>query len=82
MEKVVYGGQSAFYDAAAGRVWSQDFTHYALVDECPLCGELIGTGMGYRAGEAEYCVADSYVDRALGEHLRLAHPEEDDGRLD
>ena len=75
MEEVVYGGQSAFYDAEAGRVWSEDFEFYAVAECCELCGELVGTGLGYRADEPEYCVADCFVDRAMTEHLRRAHGE-------
>ena len=75
MEEVVYGGQSAFYDAEAGRVWSEDFEFYAVAERCELCGELVGTGIGYRADEPEYNVADCFVNRAMGEHLRFAHPE-------
>ena len=75
MEKVVYGGQSAFYDAEAGRVWDESFENFAVVERCDYCGELVGTGIGYRANEPEYCVADCFVDRAMTEHLRRAHGE-------
>ena len=75
MERVVYNGQLAFFDAGAGRVWSEDFEFYAVVEECPYCGQLVGTGMGYRADEPEYNVADCFVARAMGGHLRSVHPE-------
>ena len=75
MEKVVYNGQLAFFDAEAGRVWDESFENFAVVECCDYCGELVGTGIGYRANEPEYCVADCFVDRAMTEHLRRAHGE-------
>ena len=75
MIDVTYAGEKARYDESAGRVWSLDGGRFAVVEECPVCGQLVGTGIGYRADEPEYCVAGACVDRALGEHLRFAHPE-------
>ena len=76
MVKVTYGSEEGcWFDYDAGRVWSADFKRFAIVADCPYCGQLIGTGLAYRADEPEYNVADEYVSRVMGEHLRFAHPE-------
>ena len=44
MNKVKYFGEDCIIDAENNIVWSKDGEYFAVVRECPYCGELLGTG--------------------------------------
>jgi len=74
-EKVKYCGEVGTYNPNLGIVWSSDNEYFAVVEKCPVCGELCGTGMGYRAEEAIYEIAYEFARKELIDHEKTNHPE-------
>ena len=78
MNKVKYNGEDAILDKDNMLVWSLDGKYYAVVLECPYCGELLGTGLAYRADEIIYECAEDYAQHELARHIEKYHPSVED----
>lgn len=61
------------YDEKNGLVWDVSHEHFGVVEKCPICSELVGTGIAYKADEPIYECAGEYARRALAEHLLYEH---------
>jgi hypothetical protein len=75
MEKINYGLEEAILDKANGLVWSLDGERFAVVDICPYCGQIVGTGLAYRADEPVYAMAGDHARHELMDHIRTDHPD-------
>ena len=73
MKYVEYAGVKCTYkdSIVCGMVNGQKM--FAVVEKCPICGALCGTGLAYRENEKIYEVAGEYARQALNEHMHSSH---------
>lgn len=75
MKSVEYSGINCMYDERAGLVYGKVNGEeiFAVVEECPICRTLHGTGLAYRKGEQDYEVAHEFARQALYRHMQDEH---------
>lgn len=75
MKSVEYSGINCKYDERSGlvhgKVNGEDV--FAVVEQCPICGQLYGTGLAYRKGEQVFEIARDYARQDLYRHMHEEH---------
>ncbi len=71
MERIRYGLEEVELDRERGLVLSLDGERFGVIEICPICGEVVGTGCAYRSDEPIYEIAGEYAHKALAEHMEI-----------
>jgi hypothetical protein len=71
MEKIRYGLEDVELDRERRLVWSLDGERFGVIEICPICGAVVGTGCAYRSDEPVCEIAGEYARKALAEHMEI-----------
>jgi len=71
MEQIKYGLEEVELDRERGLVYSLDGERFGVVEICPVCGQVVGTGCAYRSDEPVYEIAGEYARKELAEHMKI-----------